>query len=52
MLKLFRDHVFHQVTEEGRPFLDMAHIVYALNKLDSGSHEKVTNVCFILIIIN
>ncbi|CAA9997558.1 unnamed protein product [Nesidiocoris tenuis] len=41
MLKLFRDHVFHLVTEDGRPFLDMAHIVYTLNKLDAGTHEKV-----------
>lgn len=41
MLKLFRDYVFHQVTEDGRPWLDMAHIVHCLNKLESGSQEKV-----------
>uniref|UniRef100_A0A0A9X0K3 PAN2-PAN3 deadenylation complex subunit PAN3 n=3 Tax=Lygus hesperus TaxID=30085 RepID=A0A0A9X0K3_LYGHE len=41
MLKLFRDHVFHQVTQDGRPFLDMAHVVHCLNKLDAGAHEKV-----------
>lgn len=41
MLKLFRDYVFHQVTEEGRPWLDMAHIVQCLNKLDAGVPEKV-----------
>ena len=41
MLKLFRDHIFHQVTEDGRPFLDMAHIIHCLNKLDAGTHEKV-----------
>ncbi|XP_014242233.1 PAN2-PAN3 deadenylation complex subunit PAN3 isoform X1 [Cimex lectularius] len=41
MLKLFRDHVFHQVTEDGRPFLDMAHVVHCLNKLDAGTQEKV-----------
>uniref|UniRef100_A0A069DZG7 PAN2-PAN3 deadenylation complex subunit PAN3 n=1 Tax=Panstrongylus megistus TaxID=65343 RepID=A0A069DZG7_9HEMI len=41
MLKLFRDHVFHQVTEDGRPYLDMAHVVHSLNKLDAGTNEKV-----------
>ena len=41
MLKLFRDYVFHQVTGDGRPWLDMAHVVSCLNKLDSGSHDKV-----------
>ena len=41
MLKLFRDYVFHGVTEEGRPFLDMSHVVQSLNKLDSGSSDKV-----------
>ncbi|XP_045469546.1 PAN2-PAN3 deadenylation complex subunit pan3 [Harmonia axyridis] len=41
MLKLFRDYVFHQVTEEGRPWIDMAHIVQCLNKLDAGVPEKV-----------
>lgn len=43
MLKLFRDYVFHQVTEDGRPWLEMSHIVQCLNKLDSGSLEKVIN---------
>ncbi|XP_035723493.1 PAN2-PAN3 deadenylation complex subunit PAN3-like [Vespa mandarinia] len=41
MLKLFRDYVFHQVTADGRPWLDMAHVVSCLNKLDSGSHDKI-----------
>lgn len=44
MLKLFRDYVFHQVTEDGRPWLDMSHVVQCLNKLDAGASEKV-NVC-------
>lgn len=44
MLKLFRDYVFHQVTEDGRPWLDMSHVVQCLNKLDAGAPEKV-NVC-------
>lgn len=41
MLKLFRDYLFHQVTEEGRPWLDMAHIIQTLNKLDAGSSDTV-----------
>ena len=27
--------------EDGRPWLDMAHVVSCLNKLDSGLNEKV-----------
>ncbi|XP_033306580.1 PAN2-PAN3 deadenylation complex subunit PAN3 isoform X1 [Bombus bifarius] len=41
MLKLFRDYVFHQVAADGRPWLDMAHVISCLNKLDSGSQDKV-----------
>lgn len=41
MLKLFRDYVFHQVSEDGRPWLDMAHIIQCLNKLDTGVPEKI-----------
>lgn len=41
MLKLFRDYLFHSVTEEGIPWLDHAHIVQCLNKLDAGTMERV-----------
>lgn len=41
MLKLFRDYVFHQVMEDGRPWLDMAHVVACLNKFDAGVSDKV-----------
>ncbi|XP_045605365.1 PAN2-PAN3 deadenylation complex subunit pan3 isoform X1 [Procambarus clarkii] len=41
MLKLFRDYVFHQVTDDGRPWLDLAHVVSVLNKLDAGSPDKI-----------
>ncbi|XP_030385179.1 PAN2-PAN3 deadenylation complex subunit PAN3 isoform X2 [Scaptodrosophila lebanonensis] len=41
MLKLFRDYLFHSVTEDGRPWLDHAHIVQCLNKLDAGSLDRV-----------
>lgn len=40
-LKLFRDHVFHQVDAEGRPVLDLGHMLTCLNKLDAGSEERV-----------
>ena len=56
MLKLFRDFMFHQVDsylvtehrlslqvmEDGRPFLDMAHVITSLNRLDAGIPDKVT----------
>lgn len=41
LLKLFRDYLFHQVTEDGRPWIDAAHIVQCLNKLDAGVPEKI-----------
>ena len=41
MLKLFRDFVFHQVDENGAPYLDLAHIITSLNKVEAGSMEKV-----------
>ncbi|KAI9726509.1 MAG: PAB-dependent poly(A)-specific ribonuclease subunit 3 [Chrysothrix sp. TS-e1954] len=40
-LKLFRDYVFHQVGRDGRPVLDLGHVVSCLNKLDAGSEERV-----------
>jgi PAB-dependent poly(A)-specific ribonuclease subunit 3 len=33
LLKLFYDYVFHSVTDDGRPFIDMAHIIQCLNKV-------------------
>jgi len=42
MLKMFRDYVFHQVDANGRPVIDMGHILACLNKLDAGSQEKIT----------
>lgn len=41
MLKLFRDYLFHSVNDDGTPWLDHAHIVQCLNKLDAGTLEKV-----------
>ena len=41
LLKLFRDYVFHQVDGEGKPVLNMAHVLRCLNKLDVSSPERV-----------
>lgn len=43
-LKLFRDFVFHQVTADGRPVVDLGHVIVCLNKLDAGSDEKIVLV--------
>ena len=44
-LKLFRDYVFHQVAgEDGRPVVDLGHVVSCLNKLDAASDEKIALV--------
>lgn len=40
-LKLFRDYVFHQVDHDGRPVLDLGHILTCLNKLDAGIDERI-----------
>ncbi|CAK4030109.1 related to PAB-dependent poly(A)-specific ribonuclease subunit pan3 [Lecanosticta acicola] len=40
-LKLFRDYVFHQVDAEGRPVIDLGHIITCLNKLDAGIDENI-----------
>ncbi|KAI1729947.1 PAB-dependent poly(A)-specific ribonuclease subunit PAN3 [Ditylenchus destructor] len=41
LLKLFRDYVFHQVTENGKPWIDFSHIISSLNKLDAGVDENI-----------
>ncbi|KXS11673.1 hypothetical protein M427DRAFT_102239, partial [Gonapodya prolifera JEL478] len=41
LLKLFRDYLFHQEDENGRPSLDVAHVIATLNKLDAGVDEKI-----------
>ncbi|KAG2231926.1 hypothetical protein INT48_001440 [Thamnidium elegans] len=41
LIKLFRDYVFHQVDENGRPVVDMVHVLTCLNKLDAGVDEKI-----------
>lgn len=41
LLKLFRDYVFHQVSENGKPWIDFSHIISSLNKLDAGVEENI-----------
>ena len=41
VLKLFRDYVFHQDTDDGNPSTDLGHVIDSLNKLDIGSEEKI-----------
>lgn len=41
LIKLFRDYVFHQVDEQGRPVVDLSHVLTCLNKLDAGIEDKV-----------
>lgn len=41
LIKLFRDYVFHQVDELGRPVTDLSHVLTCLNKLDAAIDEKV-----------
>jgi hypothetical protein len=33
MLKLFRDYIFHQMTANGQPWIDLSHIIQCLNKV-------------------
>ncbi|KAF9649713.1 hypothetical protein BDM02DRAFT_3113348 [Thelephora ganbajun] len=41
IIKLFRDHVFHQVDENLDPVVNLTHVLTCLNKLDVGSDERM-----------
>ena len=41
LVKLFRDFLFHQVSGEGRPWMDLGHVITHVNKMEQGSLEKV-----------
>ncbi|TFK87873.1 hypothetical protein K466DRAFT_490113 [Polyporus arcularius HHB13444] len=41
IIKLFRDYVFHQVDEMGRPVVNLTHVLACLNKLDAGTDERI-----------
>ena len=40
-IKLFKDYVFHQVDENGKPVVDLTHVINCLNKLDAGVDENL-----------
>ena len=40
MLKLFRDYVFHQVTPNGHPWVDLSHVIQCLNKVNFRIKKK------------
>lgn len=42
IVQLFRDYVFFQSDEAGRPFFDVGHVTDCLAKVDVGSFEPVT----------
>lgn len=44
IIKLFRDYVFHQIDEHGRPVIDLSHVLTCLNKLDAGVDEQLVLV--------
>ena len=44
ILKLFRDYVFHQVNADGKPVVDLGHIIACLNNLDAGTTQKISVV--------
>lgn len=41
LLKLFRDYVFHQVDANGKPIMEMGHVLECLNRLDIGAEERI-----------
>ncbi|QRV95538.1 Tyrosine kinase domain protein [Ceratobasidium sp. AG-Ba] len=41
IIKLFRDHVFHQLDTRGKPVLNLTHVFTNLSKLDAGSEERL-----------
>lgn len=49
LLKLFRDYMLHPCTDDGRPWVDLAHIVACLNRLDTASQDKV---CVLELLVN
>lgn len=40
-IKLFKDYVFHQVDDFGKPVVDLTHVINCLNKLDAGVDENI-----------
>lgn len=42
IIKLFRDYVFHQVDEHGRPVVNLSHVLTCLNKVSGVCHMQLT----------
>ena len=40
-IKLFKDYVFHQIDDNGKPVVDLTHVINCLNKLDAGVDENI-----------
>lgn len=40
LIKLFRDYIFHQTDDFGKPVTDLSRVLVNLNKLDAGIDEK------------
>jgi PAB-dependent poly(A)-specific ribonuclease subunit 3 len=40
-LKLFRDYIFHAVDSNGRPNVDLSHVLNCLNRLDAGTSDQI-----------
>lgn len=41
IIRLFRDYVFNEVNEFGKPTLNLSRVLTCLNKLDAGIEEKI-----------
>lgn len=44
LVSLFRDFMFHQLTEEGSPVTDWGHVIECLEKVDAGVPERIALV--------
>ena len=40
LLKLLRDYLFHQVLPSGAPWINLAHIVQTLNKVNESAFSE------------
>ena len=48
ILKLFRDYLFHQTSENGQPWIDMGHIVQCLNKVCRNTNRENLLQCMVI----
>jgi hypothetical protein len=42
ILKLFRDYVFHSMGVDGKPVLDLSHVLTSLNKVGDINQRSAT----------